>query len=103
MTSVVLQVRSNGQITLPTSLRRQANLHEGDLLEVVVEEDGSLRLIPKIAIDRSQAYFWSNRWQQGERQAQQDLEAGQYQDYANIDEFNQSLQDDVDETDGATA
>ena len=40
--STVLQIWSNGQITLPTSIRRQARLKEGDLLELRVEEDGSL-------------------------------------------------------------
>lgn len=50
-----LQVRSNGQITLPAAARRKANLNEGDLLEVVIEEDGSIRLLPKTAVDRSLA------------------------------------------------
>ena len=45
--STVLQIRSNGQITLPTSVRRQARLKEGELLEVIIEEDGSLRLVPR--------------------------------------------------------
>jgi AbrB family looped-hinge helix DNA binding protein len=43
-----LQVRSNGQITLPAATRRKAKLQEGDLLEAVVEEDGSIRLAPKL-------------------------------------------------------
>jgi TusA-related sulfurtransferase len=30
-------------------------LNEGDLLEVLVEEDGSIRLIPKLPIDRALA------------------------------------------------
>jgi AbrB family looped-hinge helix DNA binding protein len=50
--SEYLQVRSNGQITLPAVTRRKANLQEGDLLEVLVEEDGSIRLVPKTAVDR---------------------------------------------------
>jgi AbrB family looped-hinge helix DNA binding protein len=91
--SIVLQVRSNGQITLPTSIRRQVDLKEGDILEVIVEEDGSLRLIPKVAIDRSQAYFWTERWQQGERQADQDLKAGRFLDFETMDEFIHSLED----------
>lgn len=53
--SEYLQVRSNGQITLPADARRRANLREGDLLEVVVDEDGSIHLVPKTAIDRSLA------------------------------------------------
>jgi len=90
--STVLQIRSNGQITLPTSVRRQARLKEGDLLEVLVEDDGSLRLVPKIAIDRSQAYFWTERWQQGEREAEEDLHAGRFKQFANMDELIHDLE-----------
>ena len=50
-----LQIRSNGQITLPAGLRRKANLKEGDLLEAVVEESGSIRLVPKLPVDRALA------------------------------------------------
>lgn len=50
--SEYLQVRSNGQITLPAVTRRKANLQEGDLLEILVEADGSIRLVPKTAVDR---------------------------------------------------
>ena len=53
--SEYLQIRSNGQITLPASARRKAKLKEGDLLEVLVEEDGSIRLIPKSPVDRALA------------------------------------------------
>lgn len=53
--SEYLQVRSNGQITLPAGTRRKAKLQEGDLLEAVVEEDGSIRLVPKTAVDRTLA------------------------------------------------
>ena len=50
-----LQVRSNGQITLPAPTRRKAKIKEGDLLEAVVDADGTIRLVPKLAIDRSMA------------------------------------------------
>jgi AbrB family looped-hinge helix DNA binding protein len=50
--SEFLQIRSNGQITLPAKTRRKAKLSEGDLLEVLVEEDGSIRLVPKLVVDR---------------------------------------------------
>jgi AbrB family looped-hinge helix DNA binding protein len=50
-----LQVRSNGQITLPAATRRKAKLQEGDLLEAVVEKDGSIRLVPKTPVDRALA------------------------------------------------
>lgn len=47
-----LQVRNNGQITLPASVRRKARLNEGDLFEVFIEEDGSIRLVPELPVDR---------------------------------------------------
>ena len=53
--SEFLKIRSNGQITLPAPTRRKAKIKEGDLLEVTVEEDGSIRLVPKVAIDRALA------------------------------------------------
>ncbi len=53
--SEYLQVRTNGQITLPAGTRRKANLKEGDLLEALVEADGSIRLVPKAAPSRALA------------------------------------------------
>lgn len=50
-----LQVRSNGQIKLPAATRRKARLQEGDLLEAIVEDDGSIRLVPKTPVDRELA------------------------------------------------
>jgi AbrB family looped-hinge helix DNA binding protein len=91
MANNVLQIRSNGQITLPATVRRQANLKEGDLLEVTVEADGAVRLIPKIAIDRDQAYFWTRRWQEGEKQAEEDLLAGRVRDFESMDDLLREL------------
>jgi AbrB family looped-hinge helix DNA binding protein len=95
MTATVLQIRSNGQITLPAALRRQAQLKEGDLLEATIEQDGSLRLLPKIAIDRDQAYFWTERWQQGEREAEEDIRAGRVQDFQTIEDLLADLDDEA--------
>jgi AbrB family looped-hinge helix DNA binding protein len=86
MPTTVLHIRSNGQITLPTAIRREANLKEGDILEVAVDKDGSVRLIPKVAIDRSQAYFWTKRWQEGEREADEDIRAGRVKEFKTMEE-----------------
>jgi len=89
---MVLQIRSNGQITLPTAVRRKANLKEGDLLEIAIEIDGSIRLTPQTAIDRSQAYFWTKRWQEGERQAEKDIKAGRVKKFDNVDDLIADLE-----------
>lgn len=51
--SEYLQIRNNGRITLPASTRRKAKLKDGDLLEVIVEAGGTIRLVPKPAVDRA--------------------------------------------------
>ena len=94
MSGTVLQIRDNGQITLPTSIRRKTNLKSGDLLDVKIEEDGSIRLTPQVAIDRSQAYFWTKRWQEGERQAEEDIRSGHIKKFDTVDELVSDLESD---------
>ncbi len=86
MSHAILQIRSNGQITLPRSIRHQANLKEGDTLEVLIEQDGTLRLVPKVIVDRNQAYFWTSRWQKGEQEAEADIEAGRVSHFDDVEE-----------------
>lgn len=90
----VLQIRSNGQITLPASVRRQANLQEGDALEVIIDDEGTIRLVPQVLVDRSQAYFWTERWQEGERETDEDLRAGRYKDFDDIESLLEELESD---------
>ena len=90
----MLQIRSNGQITLPASIRRRANLQEGDTLEVIVDNDGAIRLVPQVLVDRSQAYFWTERWQDGERETEDDLQADRYKDFDDIESLLEELESD---------
>ncbi len=50
--SEFLQIGSNGQVILPAAIRRKANVQEGDLFKAIVEDDGSIRLVPKTAVER---------------------------------------------------
>ncbi len=77
---------------MPASIRRRAKLSEGDALEVIVEEDGSIRLIPQVLV-RSQAYFWTERWQEGEREAEEDLKAGRYKNFDDIESLLDELEE----------
>jgi len=62
-------------VTIRAALRREAGIEIGDYLEVRLEED-RLVLLPKQVIDKSQAYIWTEAWQEGEREAEEDLRAG---------------------------
>lgn len=93
MNDPILQIRSNGQITLPPELRRKAHLEEGDFLEASLAEDGTVCLKPKLIIDRDQAWFWSKRWQAGEKVAEKDIEQGRVAGFNFLDDLLNDLND----------
>jgi AbrB family looped-hinge helix DNA binding protein len=80
----LIQVRKKAQVTLPLSVRRKLNIEEGDLLDVNVR-DGEIVLRPKKLIDKDQAWFWTRRWQEGERQADEDIKAGRVYHFPDAD------------------
>jgi len=89
----VTRLTRNGQVTLPASIRREANVEEGDILTVHLEAD-RIVLVPKKLIDKSQAYFWTEDWQQVEREAERDLGEGRVEAYETVDELIAALDHD---------
>ncbi len=85
------RIRPKGQITIPEEVRRALRLEEGDLVEVTIE-DGSIVLRPKRLIEASQAWFWTDAWQAGEREASTDIDAGRVTRYQSDDELLRSLE-----------
>ena len=77
----LVQLHKKGQMTLPRGVRAQFGLEDGDVLEVAVQDD-TIVLRPKKLIDASQAYFWSESWQAGERQASVDIAEGRTRQFA---------------------
>jgi AbrB family looped-hinge helix DNA binding protein len=82
----LIKVTRGGQVTIPAALRRQAGIEIGDYLEVQMEND-YLVLVPKRVIDKDQAYFWNDAWQEGEREAEQDLRQGRVEHFETLDEL----------------
>ena len=80
----LVQVRKKAQITLPLSVRRRLAIEEGDLLDVSVR-DGEIVLRAKKLINKDEAWFWTKRWQEGERQADEDIKAGRVHDFPDMD------------------
>ncbi len=91
----------NGTITIPAQLRRRFGLDKpGAQVEIVVR-NGEIVLVPHIAIPTDQAWFWSKEWQAMEREADEELAAGRYTEFANGEEFLAHLDKLMDE--GETA
>ncbi len=85
-------MRAKGQLTIPLDVREAAHLEEGDPVEIEITADGIL-LRPKKLIDASQAWFWTEAWQAGEREASADIEAGRVTTSASSPSFLESLDD----------
>jgi AbrB family looped-hinge helix DNA binding protein len=91
----VTKITRNGQITLPAAIRREANVEEGDLLAVHLEED-RIVLIPQKLIDKSQAYFWAEGWQEAEQEAERDIAEGRVEAYETVEDLIAALDQDQD-------
>lgn len=98
MPSTYVTVQARGAIALPADVRRRHRLDEpGAQVEVVEREDGIIELHPHVAVPADQAWFWSERWQQREREVDELVGAGDVQ----VDESADALLGHLDELDGA--
>ncbi|MBI2830983.1 MAG: AbrB/MazE/SpoVT family DNA-binding domain-containing protein [Chloroflexi bacterium] len=84
------KVTRHGQITLPASVRKRLGIEEGDLVEIEVEDEKAV-LMPKKLVDKSQAYFWTRKWQEGEREADEDIKAGRVKTFESVGELIEEL------------
>ena len=65
-------------------------IEEGDIVEIKVEEERAV-LMPKKLVDKSQAYFWTRRWQKAEKEADEDIKAGRVKTFESVDELVKEL------------
>lgn len=85
------KIRAKGQITIPSHIREQAHLEEGDPVEIEMVPEGIL-LRPKKMIDSTQAWFWTPSWQGGEAEASSDIAAGRTEVFDSDEDFLASLE-----------
>ena len=84
------KVTRHGQITLPASVRKELGIEEGDLVEIEVVDERAV-LMPKKLVDKNQAYFWTKRWQEVEREADEDIKAGQVRTFDSVEDLIKDL------------
>ncbi len=81
----IVQVRKKAQVTLPLSVRQALGIVEGDYLDIQVR-NGEIVLKVKKLVDKEQAWFWTRRWQEGEKEAEEDIRAGKVHDFETFEE-----------------
>lgn len=85
------KVTRHGQITLPSSVRKKLGIEEGDLVEIEVVDERAV-LMPKKLVDKSQSYFWTKKWQEGEREVDEDIKAGRVKTFDSVEELISDLE-----------
>jgi antitoxin MazE len=83
-----LMMQQRGVLTLPAELRKRHHLDEpGAQLRVVEREDGVIELHPELPVPADQVWFWSERWQRMEREADGDIAHGRVAEFEDVDDF----------------
>lgn len=77
MKTYLLSVQSRGTVALPAELRHRLHLDGPEAqIRLIDRGDGTLQLVPVVAVPAEQAWFWTDRWQAMEREADADVAAG---------------------------
>ena len=77
MRTHLLSVQSRGTVALPADLRRRLHLdQQNSQVRLIERDDGRIELVPVVAVPADQAWFWADRWQAMEREADADVAAG---------------------------
>jgi bifunctional DNA-binding transcriptional regulator/antitoxin component of YhaV-PrlF toxin-antitoxin module len=70
-------VQSRGVVALPAEVRRRLHLNEpGAQVEITERDDGVLELRSSLPVPADQHWFWTERWQQREREVDDYVSAG---------------------------
>lgn len=87
-------VRKRGQITIPKNILDALNLNEGDTLEFQFDDNGELKLVPMIQVPLDQAWFWTERWQAEEREAEEEIRLGHVRSFGDVHDLIAELESD---------
>jgi hypothetical protein len=65
-----------------------------DLVEVVRRDDGVIELRPRLVVDQAQGWFWADRWQAMEREADADVHEGRVKQFDDVEALLSELDGD---------
>jgi len=87
-TTYYVTVQAKGTISLPAAVRRRLHLDEpGAQLELIERDDSVLELRPTLPVPAAQRWFWSERWQAMEREAEAQYARGEGRVHGSTEAF----------------
>lgn len=85
-------MRRKNQITLPREVAEALHIREGDEVEFDITDSGQVLLRGMIAVSADQAWFWDRDWQQGEREAGEQIAAGRTEEFEDAESMFDALE-----------
>lgn len=90
-----LSLQSRGVLTLPADIRKRHHLDEpGAQVELIERDDGVIELRQHVPVPADQQWFWTERWQLMEREAEEDIAAGRVERFDSMEAFLTDLDSD---------
>lgn len=87
---MLIKLRDRSQITIPKSIIEILGIKENDDLNIEIE-NGEIVISPVVAIPKDQAWFWTDEWQQREKEVDEDIKFGKIKTANNIDQLMKVL------------
>jgi antitoxin MazE len=87
-----LTFQRRGVVTLPSEVRKRLGVDQpGTQIHLVEVRPGVFEIHGVVPVPADQAWFWSERWQQMEAEADTDVAAGRVSRYESVDDLLESL------------
>lgn len=88
----ISEIRINSQITIPKHIMEKLSLKKGDKVEFDIKGD-SIVVKPVLIIDKAQSWFWTKKWQDAEKEADEDMRACRVKTFDNADDLMKDLEE----------
>ncbi|MDH5467421.1 MAG: AbrB/MazE/SpoVT family DNA-binding domain-containing protein [Candidatus Aminicenantes bacterium] len=88
----LVKVREKGQVTLPAFIRKSLDLKKGSIVLVKIV-DNTVVLVPQRIIDKDQNWFWTERWQKLEAEAEKDIRNGRVKTFNSVEELFDEMEE----------
>lgn len=81
-------IQGRGTIALPVDVRRRLHLDEpGAQVEMTERDDGVIELRAALPVAADQRWFWTERWQEREREVDEHVAAGRVTRHESTEDF----------------
>jgi AbrB family looped-hinge helix DNA binding protein len=83
-----MKISSKRQVAIPKKVLETLRLRPGDEIDFVIEGD-TAKIVPikTIKVPRDQAWFWAPEWQEKEKEADEDIRKGRYQEFEDVEDL----------------